>query len=183
MNKIKLIKSFANYSLWEYVLNINEEEYVMTDDYWSYYIHKDIVEWMKDHFEEVEEPVKELRKRVWYGKAYRRNDYSEPSSRFWFDNITEVDQRHFDMWNYYKTKDAAQSVALLRKHVYKFPMCNEWDKDWVFFLEEDRWSNDCINNTNTYEPLIIHYSSTEEDRVERLRLINEVIKNVWYLTI
>ena len=53
MNKIKLIKSFAGYPVWEY------------EDYWrpNYRLHKvdlvsihpDIVEKFKDHFEEVKE--------------------------------------------------------------------------------------------------------------------------------
>lgn len=55
MNKVKLIKSFAGYLVWEYELLDTwyyrfTNRWVTADD-----IHKDIVEWMKDHFEEVKE--------------------------------------------------------------------------------------------------------------------------------
>lgn len=59
MDKIKLIKSFAWLPIGEYELKW--DDYVSTDlfylDGMSWYprIHKDIVEWMKDHFEEVKE--------------------------------------------------------------------------------------------------------------------------------
>lgn len=54
MNKIKLIKSFAGYPVWEYQLKDNYY-YPCLNTRWHKTIHKDIVEWMKDHFEEVRE--------------------------------------------------------------------------------------------------------------------------------
>ncbi len=52
MNKIKLIKSFAGYPVWEYQLD--RWDFYSTKD-WCNRMHKDIVERFKDHFEEVKE--------------------------------------------------------------------------------------------------------------------------------
>lgn len=63
MNKIKLIKSFAGYPVWVYV-NIwpayaNESCWQYDNGFkynaWYFEIHNDIVEWMKQNFEEVKE--------------------------------------------------------------------------------------------------------------------------------
>lgn len=53
MKKVKLIKSFAGYPEWEYILEGNH--YAMRIFAQQEFIHKDIVQWMKDHFEEVKE--------------------------------------------------------------------------------------------------------------------------------
>lgn len=128
MNKIKLIKSFANYSLWEYVLNINEEEYVMTDDYWSYYIHKDIVEWMKDHFEEVKERPTSWEK-LWEVSWYfieMNSDIEKTDSIF----CTDEDNK-----NIFKTKsqaEAAVALAMITQLLDKYDIPEE-SYEWYYY--------------------------------------------------
>lgn len=52
-NKIKLIKSFAGYPVWEY--HLHWDRYIQNNTDLPYAIHKDIVEWMPSCFAEVEE--------------------------------------------------------------------------------------------------------------------------------
>lgn len=56
MNRIKLIKPFANYEVWEYEL---QSSWRYNFSNWvfrlTHCLHKDIVERFKDHFEEVKE--------------------------------------------------------------------------------------------------------------------------------
>jgi len=52
MNKIFLKKSFAGYPVWEYTMDWDKYYFNIACSSW---IHKDIVEWMKDYFEEVKE--------------------------------------------------------------------------------------------------------------------------------
>lgn len=52
-NKIKLIKSFAGYPVWEY--HLHWDRYIQNNTDLPYAIHKDIVQWMPSYFEEVEE--------------------------------------------------------------------------------------------------------------------------------
>lgn len=175
-NKIRLIKSFANYPVGEYTLS--KDCYCMSQNDnppWFtkiIYIHKDIVEWMADYFEEVKEPIRK-------GYYYIGDDW-----RVWTvvwcedEDLNNLRQK---CWNYYDSYQWAQAVADLRKHVYKFPMCKKWDKTFAV-------SRDCFGDAREmvrtgYNPLCIHISSTEADRAERLHLIEQCIKYNWYLTI
>lgn len=53
MNKVKLVKSFAGYQVWEYYLHW--EYYYLRTLNEEHAVHKDIVQWMPSYFEEVEE--------------------------------------------------------------------------------------------------------------------------------
>lgn len=171
---IKLIKSFAGYPAWEYYLHWEYYYFSTLDE--EYAIHKDIVEWMPSYFEEVKEwriyPREGEKyffiKDTWYPKARARD--------WWIWHCT--------YWNYYCAKEWAQAVASLRKHVYKFPMCRKDEKNYVYYFDLQHWSGlDIEDSVNAYSPDLIHRSSTEEDRAERLHLINECIRLNWYLTI
>lgn len=91
MNKIFLKKSFAGYPVWEYAYNNGEYFHSMHS---THSIHKDIVEWMKDHFEEVKErPTswEELWEIEWY----------------WVDSNCEI----YSNWPYaISTKDEGKNV-------------------------------------------------------------------------
>lgn len=177
MNKtIRLIKSFAGYPVWEYILDTDENVYCWVVDKSNYKIHKDIVEWMPSYFEEV----KESRTYPSEGEGYffiKDTWYPEARARDWWT-------WHCTYWNYYKTKEWAQAVSDLRKHVYKFPMCRKDESNYAYYFDLECWAGlNSEDSVNAYYPDFIHRSSTEEDRAERLRLINECIKHNWYLTI
>lgn len=102
MNKIFLKKSFAGYPVWEYVYNNGEYFHSMHS---THSIHKDIVEWMKDHFEEVKErPTswEELWEIEWYYIS-------------WDPEATAIDTCRAERWNIdvFKTQEQAEaSIAL-----------------------------------------------------------------------
>lgn len=172
-NKTKLIKSFAGYPVWEYQLNL--WEYCCIKD-WSYKIHPDIVQWMPSYFEEV----KEEWRRMWLGRAYRSlNNYGAIMVQV--ERNTWIDNWQYEYWNYYETDAWAQAVASLRKHVYKFPMCKKNERNWWI---GGRWrDNGFIPTYDMYSRSSMCLSATEEDRAERLRLIEDCIRLNWYLTI
>lgn len=107
--KVKLIKSFAGYPVWEY---LNTWEYYIMwvkpqlEDGKLYRIHKDIVEWMKQNFEETKErPTswEEIWKIDWY-YTERNSDIKKPNI---LCSISE------DNKNIFKTKDQCEaSIAL-----------------------------------------------------------------------
>lgn len=109
MKKVKLIKSFAGYPVWEYELQ--EDWYYRLCSKWitaywvDEYIHKDIVEWMKDRFEEIKErPTswEELWKVSWY--------FIETNSDISKDDSYSADKCNK---NVFKTKEQAEaSIAL-----------------------------------------------------------------------
>lgn len=174
---VKLIHPFGEYPPTEY--NLVWDEYCSQLYKWvqrwgldwphkMFRIHKDIVQWMSSYFEEVGEENRYFISSL--GKVLQYNCVSD-------DDIIAK-----SIWNYYKTKEAAQAVADLRKHVYKFPMCEKNETCFVLSFPTNSWLTN-EPRISTYEPYIIHYSSTEEDRAERLRLIENCIKGVGYLTI
>ncbi len=173
-SKLKLIKSFAGYPVGEY-------EYYWPPNYWrhtkdSTMIHPDIVEWMPSYFEEDEKRRHMVKFNDYYfslSDSYCVGTHND--CRFWFNYDM------FSCWNYYLTEEAAQAVSDLRKHVYKFPI-GEYGDDFYYWYKDDWWEVDEVGAPE-YTACWIHISATEEDRVERLRLINEVIDKVWYLTI
>lgn len=103
MNKVKLIKSFAGYPVWEYAYNNGEYFHSMHS---THIIHKDIVEWMKDHFEEVKERPTSW-KELWEVNWYFINDDCEIKKANNFYTVYE------DASNVYLTKEQAEaSIAL-----------------------------------------------------------------------
>lgn len=89
-DRVRLSNSFADFPEWEYNYNETTWYYVRTNHvYWSdcttHCIHKDIVNWMKYHFEPIEEPKREWR----IHKAY---DYFENDTRcmMWWPNGREL---------------------------------------------------------------------------------------------
>ena len=177
-NKVKLIKSFAGYPVWEYQLNLWEYCYIKD---WSYKIHPDIVEWMPSYFEEVKEEWRTKSKSNIYYYIDSSGDILE-----WYDShkMLKVEDYMFEYWNYFLTHEWAKAVSDLRKHVYKFPMCRKDESNYAYYFDLEYWSGlGSEDVVNAYYPDFIHHPSTEEDRAERLRLINECIKHNWYLTI
>lgn len=95
MHKIKLIKPFANYEVWEYEL---QSDWWYSFSNWvfrlTHCLHKDIVERFKDHFEEVKDRStswEELWEIGWY----------------WVDSNCEI----YSNWPYaISTKDEGKNV-------------------------------------------------------------------------
>lgn len=103
MDKIKLIRSFADYPVWEYESDWNC--YYLNDAY-NTFIHKDIVERFKDHFEEVKERPTSW-KELWEVNWYFINDDCEIKKANNFYTVYE------DASNVYLTKEQAEaSIAL-----------------------------------------------------------------------
>lgn len=172
--KIKLIKSFAGYPRGEYIFDVDENIYCWVVDKSNYKIHPDIVQWMPSCFAEVEEQ----RQKVEWEYYCANNQFGDS---YYVQHWEPYHTKAYNYWNYYKNVGAAQAVSDLRKHVYQFPMCKAGKTNWC--MVENQWFDYCKEEYNLYDPTYIHNSSTEEDRAERLRLINEVIAKVWYLTI
>jgi len=109
MNKIFLKKSFAGYPVWEY--QDMWEYYIMwikpqLEDGKLYRIHKDIVELMKDHFEEVKERPTSWEE-LWVIKWYFIEMDSDIEKT---DGIFHTDE---DNKNIFLTKQQAEaSIAL-----------------------------------------------------------------------
>lgn len=116
---------------------------------------------------------------------------AEKQERYYFPNSVAqvqtdcddgypVGDRRYNSGNYYKTQKAVQAVSALREHVYSFPIGKGDDKER--FLFEDWRTIDDVS-LPWYDWYSIHISSTPEDREERKRLIDEVLLQVWYVTI
>lgn len=170
---VKLIRPLAGYRLWQYTFCEKNDYYHLdnpTPINVNACIHKDIVQWMPTYFEEVEE-----NKDYFYiGLDWSVNPMSTAYNRT--ASIKEYG-------NYYDCSYKARCVSNLRKHVYKFPMCKKDEKGYTATDGFDWWWIDMLFELSTYSPMCIHHSSTEEDRAERLRLIENCIKGVGYLTI
>ena len=172
-NRIILKKSFAGYPVWEYQLNL--WEYCCIKD-WSYKIHPDIVGWMPSYFEEVEENYVDIKQ---WSQYYYIDQYWEVGNNI--SSYAYYDKYILSYWNIYKTKEWAQAVSDLRKHVYKFPI-GEYGDDFYYWYKDDWWQVDEVGYPE-YTTCWIHISATEEDREERLKLIEDCIRLNWYLTI
>lgn len=87
------------------------------------------------------------------------------------------DNRRYETGNCYKTKEQAQAVVDLKKHIYKFPMP---DKEFHFYMLI-RDKNFCFEEFSSFDKFydITAYhnghamtsKSTSADRTERLRLL------------
>lgn len=102
MNKIKLIKSFTGYPVWEYKSDWNDY-YLNVND--NTFIHKDVVELFKDHFEEVKQrPTswEELWEVSWYWVS------ADASVGIIYNKTANEDDR-----NIFKTSEQAEAAVAL----------------------------------------------------------------------
>jgi len=129
---------------------------------------------LKEQHEKLVQEIKALEGGRW--KPEEGEDYYTIS---WCGDILpskwegrDYDHETYAIGNCYKTREQAQAVIDLKKHIYKFPMPEDkmWalngDLEWDRFYEED--PRDVIDYHNGS---VMHYDATEEDVDERLRLL------------
>jgi len=96
------------------------------------------------------------------------------------------DNDNYAQGNYYSTEAQAQAVADLRRHVYKFPLVKAGDSYlWLSVKRGYIWINyECLTGEiPSYARSELPCNATEEDRVERTRLIKNCYDLLGYVTI
>ena len=129
-------------------------------------------------------PIKKLRWRAEKWKVYFVILWNIVSEFHDYNDIW--DRLSYIAWNYYRTKQQAQAVIDLRKHVYSFgavAMNKPYkyiDRTLLRHSESSGFENDLYSWFNyCYLPA----SATEEDLDERIRLLKNCLKENWYLSI
>ena len=133
MNKIYLKNSFAGYPVWEYTEQWYYFELKIFDKIpCDYRIHKDIVEWMKDHFEEVKErPTswEELWEIGWY--------YISWNSEIIPVRTCRAERPVLDMFKTRGQAEASLALAQITQLLYKYDI-PEISKDWYYINESSK---------------------------------------------
>ncbi len=150
MNKVKLIKSFADYPVWEYAYNNGEYFHSMHS---THSIHKDIVEWMKDHFEEVKERPTSW-KDLWEVCWYFIDTNSDICENYHIFYVAENNK------NMFKTKQQAEASIALAQITqlldrYDIP---EESKVWIY----NGWSLYSVNTSANKRWWLLRFDTAEK---------------------
>lgn len=154
-------------------------------------IVKDTIEKSKEELEKLQIIIDKPERLVWrpekVGDEYWSIDNHEPmiSAHLTNEEPNSIDDKRFSIGNCYKTERQALAVVALRKHIYKFPEPEKTEANsyrlCVYPRVEWRLKNLNINKEGLWNRLISYHagiimdvSTSEEDRAERLKLLEAV---------
>lgn len=148
---------------------INEQDYVKTEKDW-------VITFTPKKKKFIGERERLKRAEYWVIDA-QWQIYSFIESNFLWDN------QIFEYWNYYHTKEQAQAVADLRRHVYKFPAVIWTERHYTYSPINGWFIHSYSNNISAYHFDWLPITATWEDREERIRLIERCYELNGYVTI
>jgi len=99
----------------------------------------------------------------------------EVRSGLWIESENGFDNNCYNQGNCYETKEQAQAVSDLRKHIHSFEMPEDGEEYFRLDQGKDTFMNYFYFNNALIDyssGLIMPSSSTKKERAERLRLLN-----------